>query len=124
LKSGSVIDLTASDPKSISHFENPIYPDRTREVGILSISASLSSTSVWRPKVTFPIRRDLHPLERLLPADLAHILTPATNQRLNDVIFYPTQNRIQNVRTKHMQELLTHGSMTSDSIINTFLYIL
>ena len=63
-------------------------------------------------------------MEWLLTPESTQLLVPATQQALNDVVIYLTNSRSQNVTTKHFRELLTHGSMTSDAILNTFLEVL
>jgi hypothetical protein len=118
----NVIDLTSSEAL-ITRYDNVIYPDHTRQLGILSVTANLTQKTTWRPPRYLPVRRSNHPLEQVLNPQMAEIVIATTRQLPNDVILYPTSNRIQNVTTTHMQQLLTHGSMATDSILNTFLKV-
>jgi hypothetical protein len=79
---------------------------------------------MWSPTPSLPIRRSHHPLEANLSQQTINTLITATQQHPNDVILFPTTNRMQNVTCGHLRELLSYGSMTGDSIINTYLDIL
>jgi len=119
----SVVDLT-STADLITRYENVIYPAHTRQVGTLSVTTNLTQKNAWRPPRHLPIRRSDQPLERVLNHQMALVIVAATRQSPNNVILYPTNNRIQNITTTHLRQLLTHGSMTTDSILNTFLEVL
>ena len=128
-KESAVIDLTTAHSPTktrmeVTQFDNPIYPSNVQQRGIISLADNIRPSQSWRPSTHLPTRRGDHILENLLPVDLKSLLIPATQCRPNQVILYTTLNPIQNVTTRHIQELLTHGSMTCDSILNTFLDIL
>jgi hypothetical protein len=125
-----VIDLTNPNTSNfparelITRFENALYPTTVTTSGILSIASHLSPKYMWSPTPSLSIRRSYHPLEANLSQQTINTLITATQQHPNDVILFPTTNRIQNVTCGHLRELLSYGSMTGDSIINTYLDIL
>jgi hypothetical protein len=65
-----------------------------------------------------------HPIELVIPNNSFKLIRLATQQGPNDVITYLTEARAQNITTTCLRELLAHGAMTKDTILNTFLAVL
>jgi hypothetical protein len=120
-KAPQVIDLTTSQAPLITHFENVTYPSHIRQLGVISIAADLRQKTSWSPTTHLAARKGNHIPENLLSPQMEEVIIASTRLHSQDVILFLTENRIQSVTASHIQELLTHGSMTSDSILNTFL---
>jgi len=65
-----------------------------------------------------------HPFETIIQPQVFQTLQLATQQNLEDVMVYLSHLRAQKVTTACLRDLLTHGAMTNDAILNTFLAIL
>jgi len=116
----SAIDLTISS-STITTFENAIYPTETYTVGAVTIARLKSKYRKWHPARVLPIFKGTHPIEMILPESITSLLPLVLQQNQNAVITYITEERVQNITTLHLRELITHGSTTNDSIQNMFL---
>jgi len=120
----TIIDLTRIPDTAITSFDNVQYPQNTQEKGILRTAVLSPITSQWRPPCSLPTRRGNHPVERLIPPQSYQLIQTATQQAPTDVIAYLKEERAVNVTAKCIRELISYGSMTRDTIINTFLAVL
>ncbi len=119
-----ITDLTDLPARRISRFDNVIYPQQVEEQGILLLAAGLTIKQQWAPSSILPIGRSNDPLDLSLTDAHFEKLKMATQQEPNDVLLYLADIRAQNVTTRCLRELLSHGAMTGDSVLNTFLAIL
>jgi hypothetical protein len=119
-----VIDLTNLPEKRITSFDNVRYPRQVQEKGIVFIASGLTGNISWQPSKHLITARSDHPFDCILTEDLFASIKLATQQALEDVIVYLIRMRAQNVTTHCLRDLLSHGEMTRDSILNTFLAIL
>jgi len=120
----SIIDLTTDHSPTITTFENVTYPSEVTNLGVISIASNLKPKQAWRPSAFLPTRKSSGPIWDILPENLSDFINPSLQQHPTDVILFLTQDKIQNLTTAHLRELITHGSMTIDAILNTFLELL
>jgi hypothetical protein len=119
-----VIDLTRHTTELISNIENVVYPSHTETVGILEIATQLATIQPWRPLHHLPTWKSQHPLEINLPLEFTTVLSTAFNQPPGTVLAYLKHQRAANVTCSNMRDLISHGGLTNDSIMNTFLAVL
>lgn len=119
-----VIDLTNVSDTARSTRDNIIYPAHTHCRGIMQIAANLNQKVPWQPTRPLPVQRGEHPIESLLEPTSFQAILLATQQNPEDVVTYLTTIREQHVTTNGLRELMSHGEMTNDTILNTFLAIL
>ncbi len=117
-------DLTNLPEKRITSFDNVRYPRQVQEKGIVFIASGLTGNISWQPSKHLITARSDHPFDCILTEDLFASIKLATQQALEDVIVYLIRMRAQNVTTHCLRDLLSHGEMMRDSILNTFLAIL
>jgi len=90
----------------------------------LSVGQPLSQRNAWQPKTNLPTGRSSHPIEvSLTELDLLKIKIFA-RQDSNRKLAYITNNHLTHITTESLQELLSHGEMIIDNILNVFLEIL
>jgi hypothetical protein len=116
----TIINITTSNGR-VTSFEDGVYPSSTHVQGVLTIANLQPKQRPWRPSVNLPVQMGKHPLELDLPSNINELLPCALQQRQNDVIVYLTDQRALKITTRHLRELISHGSMTNDSILDTFL---
>jgi len=119
-----IIDLTAFPDTTITDVEHVTYPAFTTERGVMQIATNMNQKSHWQPIRSLPVRRGEHPIELLFNPTLFRAIHLATQQDPEDVVAYVTTLREQHVTSNCIRELMSHGEMTKDTILNTFLYIL
>jgi hypothetical protein len=124
LKTTTIIDLTNLPDTAITSVDNVVYPQETTTAGILQRAHHWITRCQWQPKQMLPTKNGSHPIELVIPNDSFELLRLATQQGPNDVITYLTEARAQSITTTCLRELIAHGTMTKDTILNTFLAVL
>jgi len=124
LKTTTIIDLTNLPDTVITSVDNVVYPQETTTASILQRAHNWIPRCQWQPRQTLPTKNGCHPIELVIPNNSFHLLQLATQQGPNDVIAYLTEVRAQNITTTCLRELIAHGVMTKDTILNTFLAVL
>jgi hypothetical protein len=124
LKTTTIIDLTNLPDTAITSVDNVVYPQEITTAGILQRARHWISRCQWQPKQMLPTKNGCHPIELVIPNDSFQLLQLATQKGPNDVITYLTEVRAQNITTTCLRELIAHGAMTKDTILNTFLAVL
>ncbi len=103
---------------------DPIDLPKYTIVKNLSVGQPLSQRNAWQPKTNLPTGRSSHPIEvSLTELDLLKIKIFA-RQDSNRKLAYITNNHLTHITTESLQELLSHGEMIIDNILNVFLEIL
>jgi hypothetical protein len=120
---GKLIDLT-NVPDTYTNSENVVYPARDQQTGIVSITIDLLPKNNWQPRHRLLYQTVNHPFVDIIQPQVIHSLMVAARQDPEDVIVYLSHSKAQTVTTASIRELLSHGEMTNDSILNTFLAIL
>jgi len=119
-----IIDVETITPPLITRFDNVNYPAETRTKGIINFALHLQDRPQWRPRIALPTRLGTHTLEQSLPESYQKLIKRAISQDPDQVLLYWINQPAQHITSAHLRELMTHGSMTSDSVLNTFLEIL
>lgn len=120
----TIIDLTNLLEEGSNPLQTGRYPQQTKVVGIVHIATIPRTICTWRPPRPLPIRRGSHPIEDLLNPESFSLIQQATQQPPDDVLIYRVENRAELITSKCLQQLITHGEMTRDTILNNFLAIL
>jgi hypothetical protein len=119
-----IIEVETITPPLITRFNNVIYPAETSTKGIINFALHLQERPQWRPRIALPTRLGTHTLEQSLPESYQKLIERAISQDPNQVLLYWINQPAQHITSAHLRELMSHGSMTSDSVLNTFLEIL
>ncbi len=120
----TIIDLTSLPDTAKIDTASLNYPTSTIESGVLQIATNMTQKLQWQPTRPLPVRKGNQPIKQLLtPAHFRQIYV-ATQQHPVDVIGYLSTIKEQNVTSQCLKELMSHGEMTRDTILNTFLAIL
>jgi hypothetical protein len=120
-----IIEVETIIPPLITRFNNVIYPAETSTKGIIiNFALHLQERPQWRPMIALPTRLGTHTLEQSLPESYQKLIERAISQDPNQVLLYWINQPAQHITSAHLRELMSHGSMTSDSVLNTFLEIL
>jgi hypothetical protein len=104
--------------------ENARYPQQTQPKGILQVSAHLNTKCQWQPRQPLPIKRGDHPIEHLIPQASLPLIPMAAQQNQDDVLMFMTNSPAETVTIACFRELISHGEMTRDTILNMFLAVL
>jgi hypothetical protein len=119
-----IIEVETIQPPLITRFNNVIYPAETSIKGIINFALHLQERPQWRPSTALPTRLGTHTLEQSLPESYQTLIERAISQDPDQVLLYWANQPAQHITSAHLRELMSHGSMTSDSVLNTFLEIL
>jgi hypothetical protein len=120
----AVIDLTNLPDTAQPSSETLYYPQETHQKGILQVGVYLTTKCPWQPRQSLPIRRGDHPIEHLIPQESFPMIQIAAQQNRDDVLMFLADFPAETVTTTCFRELISHGEMTRDTILNTFLAVL
>jgi hypothetical protein len=102
-------------------------PERFKEykkIGNLSIGKVSLMENSWVLDAAFQVGRTDHSIDNLISdQDIAHIKLYA-RQASNMKLTYVTSHHLTHITTEYLRELLSHGTMIIDNVLNVFLDIL
>jgi len=119
-----IMDLTTAPEQSRITNDREVYPSQAQQKGIISLATELASKNSWQPETHLPCHYGNHPFDTIIQPQVFQTLRLATQQNPEDIIVHLSHLRAQKVTTACLRDLLTHGAMTNDAILNTFLAIL
>jgi len=111
-----IIEEETFKPPLITRFNNVIYPVETSIKGIINFALHLQERPQWRPSTALPTRLGTHTLEQSLPESYQTLIERAISQDPDQVLLYWANQPAQHITSAHLRELMSHGSMTSDSV--------
>jgi hypothetical protein len=120
----TAIDVDSTKLPLITRFDNVIYPAKTSNIGVRNLSSTMQDRRQWQPRTNLPTRLGTHTLELSLPNSYQALIKTATSQDPNRVLLYWTNQPAQHITSTNLRELISHGSMTSHCVLNTFLEVL
>jgi hypothetical protein len=101
----------------------PIYLPNYRIYGKVSIAHDLSPQNQWAP-TSLPFATGTHVIESLISSQDTEHIPLFTRQNPNTVLAYVANSHLKHLTMEALQDLVSHGCMVPDNIINIFLEIL
>jgi len=103
---------------------DPILLERYQQTSPMSIAVNISQQNQWSPRHQFPIHCSNHPIEELLTDQDFQTIQVFARQSQHKKLTYITQSHLTAITTESLQQLISHGEMIIDSVLNVFLEIM
>jgi hypothetical protein len=103
---------------------DPIPLKHYQQKGKMSIAVNITQQNQWCPRHQFPIRHDDHPIEQLLTESDFQTIQAFARQSQHRKLTYITNSHLTAITTESLQELISHGEMIIDNVLNVFLEIM
>jgi hypothetical protein len=103
--------------------DEPTYYHSYRQQGPVSIVQASTSENQWCPSF-LPFLRHNHPIKNLISDSSRAKIILCCQQPLDNSLVHITGSRLTSVTTRLLRELISHGQMVKDDVLNVFLEIL
>jgi hypothetical protein len=103
--------------------DKPTYYHSYTQKGPVSIAQASTSANQWCPPF-LPVLRHNHPIENLISDSSREKINLCCQQPLDKSLVHITGSRLTSVTTRLLRELISHGQMVQDNVLNVFLEIL
>jgi hypothetical protein len=101
----------------------PIKFSKYTTIGPVSIAADLVAQHHWQPPYLTYCRGN-HPIDQLLGPSISGVINLFCRQQPDTNLVYVTKIHLTCVTPRDLQDLVSHGHMIRDSVLNVFLEIL